>query len=136
MNANPEMNESEMPLKDEVYQIAGAAMEVLNAVGHGLNEKPYENGLVVEFGLRGISREQQRRFPVIYKGVQIHEYIPDLIAFGSVIVDAKVIERITDHERGQMLNYLRITGLKVGVILNFKHARLEWERVVLSDLSR
>jgi GxxExxY protein len=51
-------------------------------------------------------------------------------------VDAKVIERITDHERGQMLNYLRVTGLKIGVILNFKHARLEWERVVLSDLSR
>jgi GxxExxY protein len=54
-----------------------------------------------------------------------------LIAFGLVIVDAKVIDRITDHERGQMLNYLRITKLRVGLIVNFKHARLEWERVVL-----
>jgi hypothetical protein len=50
----------------------------------------------------------------------------------KLIVDAKTIDRITDHERGQMLNYMRITGLPVGVILNFKHARLEWERLVLS----
>ena len=59
------------------------------------------------------------------------EFVPDLIAFGTVIVDTKVIDHITDHERGKMLNYLRITKLRVGLILNFKHARLEWERVVL-----
>jgi GxxExxY protein len=62
--------------------------------------------------------------------------VPDLIAFGTIVVDAKVIERITDHERGQMLNYLRISTLQVGMILNFKRAKLEWERVVLSDHSR
>jgi GxxExxY protein len=66
----------------------------------------------------------------------VSEYVPDLIAFGSVIVDTKVIDRITDHERGLMMNYLRITRLHVGVILNFKRAKLEWERVVLSDHSR
>ncbi|MEO6568314.1 MAG: GxxExxY protein [Opitutaceae bacterium] len=103
---------------------------------HGLHEKPYENALVVEFGLAGIPFLQQPRFPVLYKTVQVSEYVPDLIAFGKVIVDAKVIERITDHERGQMINYLRITRLPVGVILNFKRAKLEWERVVLSDHSR
>jgi GxxExxY protein len=58
-------------------------------------------------------------------------FIPDLIAFDTVVVDTKVIDRITDHERGLMLNYLRITKLRVGVILNFKHAKLEWERIVL-----
>jgi GxxExxY protein len=62
--------------------------------------------------------------------------VPDLIAFGSVIVDTKTIDRIADHERGQMLNYLRITRCQVGLILNFKHAKLEWQRVVLSDHSR
>jgi len=112
------------------------AFEVLNALGHGLHEKPYENALVVEFSLAKIPFEQQRRFSVIYKTVQVSEYVPDLIAFGTVIVDPKVIDRITDHERGQMLNYLRITGLKVGLILNFKRAKLEWERIVLSDHSR
>ena len=58
-------------------------------------------------------------------------FIPDLIAFDKVVIDAKVIERITDLERGQMLNYLKITKLKVGVILNSKHSTLEWERLVL-----
>ena len=130
------MGADDLLLREEVYQIVGAAMEVLNDVGHGLHEKPYENGLVVELGLRGIKYEQQRRFPVIYKTVLISEYVPDLVAFGSVIVDTKVIERITDHERGQMLNYLRIARLQVGLILNFKRAKLEWERVVLSDHSR
>jgi GxxExxY protein len=62
--------------------------------------------------------------------------VPDLIVFGALIVDTKVIDRITDHERGLMINYLRITGLEVGVIPNFKRAKLEWERVVLSGHSR
>lgn len=130
------MNTGEILLREEVYRIVGCAMEVLNELGHGLNEKPYENALVVEFGLRGIGYEQQRRFPVIYKTVHVHDYIPDLIAFGCVIVDTKTIDGITDHERGRILNYLRITGLKVGVLLNLKRAMLEWERIVLSDHSR
>jgi len=123
-------------VQDEVFRIVGAAMEVLNGLGHGLHEKPYENALLVELGLACVSVEQQKRFPVLYKGVQVSEYVPDLIAFGSVIIDTKVIDRITDHERGQMLNYLRISGLNVGLLLNFQRAKLEWERVVLSDHSR
>ena len=117
--------------KQEVYDIVNCAMEVHNEVGPGLHEKPYENALVVEFGLRGIPFSQQEHFPVLYKTVQVAEYIPDLIAYGKIVVDAKVIDRITDHEMGQMLNYLRITGLRVGLIINFKHAKLEWRRVVL-----
>ena len=94
---------------------------------------PYENALVVEFGIRAIPFQQQPRFDVIYKTVKVSEYVPDLIAYGKVVVDAKVIDRITDHERGKMLNYLRITRLPVGVILNFKRAKLEWERLVLTN---
>ncbi|HWZ94642.1 MAG TPA: GxxExxY protein [Opitutaceae bacterium] len=130
------MSTDSILLKDEAFRVVGTAFEVLNTLGHGPHEKPDENALVVEFSLAKISFEQQRRFPVIYKTVQVSEYVPDLIAFGTVIVDPKVIDRITDHERGQMLNYLRITGLKVGLILNFKRAKLEWERIVLSDHSR
>ena len=118
-------------LKEETHQILGCAFEVLNEVGHGLDEKIYENALVVEFKLRGIAYDQQKHYPVLYKGVQIGEYVPDLIAFNSVIVDAKTIDRITDHERGKMMNYLRKAKLRVGLILNFKHARLEWERIVV-----
>jgi GxxExxY protein len=130
------MNTDGVLLREEAFRLVGVAMEVLNTLGQGLHEKPYENAMVVEFSLARIPFEQQQRFPVIYKTVQVSEYVPDLIAYGTVIVDTKVIDRITDHERGQMLNYLRITGLKVGLILNFKRAKLEWERIVLSDHSR
>ena len=123
---------TELLFKEEVYRIVGAAMEVLNGLGHGLHEKPYENALVVEFGLQNIPFTQQPRYDIAYKQVKVGEYVPDLIAFDSVVLDTKVIDAITDHERGQMLNYLQITGLKVGVILNFKRAKLEWERIVLS----
>jgi GxxExxY protein len=118
-------------LKQETHQIIGCAFEVINELGHGLNEKCYENAMVVEFGLKNIQYDQQRRFDVLYKGRAVGLFVPDLIAFGQVIVDTKVIDRITENERGQMLNYLRITKLRVGLILNFKHAKLEWERIIL-----
>ena len=123
---------TELLFKEEVYRIVGAAMEVLNGLGHGLHEKPYENALVVEFGLQNIPFTQQPQYDILYKKVKVGEYVPDLIVFSSIVLDTKVIDAITDHERGQMLNYLQITGLKVGVILNFKRAKLEWERIVLS----
>ena len=123
--------ESKLIFKAETEKLIGFAFEVLNEIGHGLIEKIYENSLVVLFKQNEIAFDQQRRFPVCFRGVQVGEFIPDLIAFGSVIVDTKVIDCITDHERGQMLNYLRISKLRVGLIVNFKRARMEWERVVL-----
>jgi len=126
-------NQHNLVLKEEVFAVAGAAMEILNSLGHGLIEKPYENALVVELKLRGIPFRQQPHYEVNYKGNLVGEYVPDLIAFDQIVVDAKVIERIGDHELGQMMNYLKITGLKVGVILNFKRAKLEWKRVVLEE---
>lgn len=126
------MNTDKKPLYEaESREIVGSAMEVLNELGHGLHEKPYENALVVEFGLRGISCVQQQRYKVLYKGEEVGEYIPDLIAFEEIVIDTKVIEKITDHEIGQMINYLRITGLRLGYLLNFKRAKLEWKRIVL-----
>jgi GxxExxY protein len=123
--------ETKLILKAETEQIIGFAFEVLNEIGHGLHEKIYENALTVLFRQNGVAFDQQRRFPVLFRSEQVGEFVPDLIAFGSVIVDTKVIGRITDLERGQMLNYLRITKLRVGLILNFKKPKLEFERVVL-----
>jgi len=123
--------DSKLLLKAETERTIGFAFEVLNELGHGLNEKLYENSLTILFKLNGIAFDQQRRFAVFFRSVEVGEFIPDLIAFGLVIVDTKVIDRITDRERGQMLNYLRITKLRVGLILNFKNPRLEWERIVL-----
>jgi GxxExxY protein len=117
--------------REESHQIIGCAMEVLNALGHGLLEKPYENALCIEFNLRNIPFTQQRRFDVMYKTVRVGEYIPDLIVFDNIVVEIKTIERITDHEKGQILNYLKIAKLRLGLILNFKFAKLQWERLVL-----
>src|ERR1035438_8647587 len=107
--------ESKLILKAETEKVIGFAFDVLNEIGHGLNEKIYENSLVVLFKQNGIAFDQQRRFPVLFRGVQVGEFVPDLITFGLVIVDTKVIDRITDWERGQMLNYLRVTKLRVGL---------------------
>jgi len=123
-------NRRELTFKTEVHQIVGCAMEVLNVLGHGLLEKPYENALAVEFGLQDIPFKQQPRFDVHYKSVKIGQYIPDLICFDQIVVDTKTIERITNNEIGQMLNYLKITGLQLALVLNFKHAKLEWKRIV------
>jgi GxxExxY protein len=92
--------ESKLLLKAETEKIIGFAFEVLNEIGHGLHEKIYENALTVLFKLNGAAFDQQRRFPVLFRGVEVGEFVPDLIAFGLVIVDTKVIDRITDHERG------------------------------------
>lgn len=123
-------------LKEETGRILNCAFEVLNHLGCGLLEKPYENALVVEFGLQGIPCSQQRRYDVYYKHARVGEFIPDLIAFDAVVVDAKVIDRITDHEIGKMPSYLSITGCRIGLILNFKRARLDWKRVVHPSAAR
>jgi len=126
------MNENDLLFHEDLTRrIIGCAMEVLNELGHGLNEKPYENSMVVEFDLQGIPYEQQPHYNVQYKTVKVGEFIPDLVVDQAVIVDTKVIPRIGDIEIGQMINYLKITGLKVGLIINFKYQRLEWKRVVL-----
>jgi GxxExxY protein len=98
-------NRHELLLQKEVYAVVGCAIEVLNVRGHGLHEKIYENCLCVEFRLRGIPHTQQERHQVVYKGELVGDYVPDLVVQQQLIVDTKTIDRITDHERGQMLNY-------------------------------
>ena len=119
------------PLGRETYELIGCGMEVLSELKCGLFEKPYENAMIVEFRLRGIPFQQQPSYRVHYKGVDVGKYVPDLIAYGQVIVDLKVIDKIGQNEIAQMLNYLRITQLPVGLILNFRRPELEYKRVVL-----
>jgi len=111
-------------------QVIGATMEVLNSLKPGLDERLYENALVIELRERALQIEQQRSFPVDYKGTNIGTLIPDLIVDGKVIVDAKVVTAFNDSHIAQMTGYLAITGLRLAILLNFKSARLEWKRVV------
>ena len=105
-------------------------MAVLNELKPGLDEKLYENALVIELQARGHTVEQQRQFPVHYRGHFIGKLVPDLIVDGKVIADPKVVTEFNDTHLAQMLGYLNITGLEVALLLNFKEAKLKWKRVV------
>jgi len=118
--------------KELVHKIVGCAITVANELGHGLREKTYEKALCIELNRQNLSFSQQTTFPVYYHDQIIDEYIPDLIVDDRVIVEIKNAESILDEHRGQVLNYLRITNKEVGIILNFKHPRLQWERLILT----
>jgi len=113
-------------------RVIGAAMKVINSLRPGLDEKLYENALVIEVARHGLRVEQQKRFPVHYDGHLIGTLQPDLIVDDRVIVDAKVTTAFTDTHTAQMTGYLAITGLQLALLLNFKFARLGWKRIVRS----
>ncbi len=113
--------------------IIGAAMTVLNKLKPGLNEKAYENSLVIELRKRGHRVEQQKRFDVLYDGIVVDTLIPDFIVDEKVVVDPKVAEDFTPTHVSQMIRYLTITGLDLALLLNFKHMRLTWKRVARSN---
>jgi GxxExxY protein len=110
--------------------IIGSAMSVLNALKPGLDEKLYERALIIELRKRGHTVEPQREFPVFYDGQHIGSLIPDLIVDNLVIADPKVATCFNDTHMAQMVGYLNITGLKLALLLNFKHSRLDWKRIV------
>ena len=111
-------------------QIIGAAMAVLNELRPGLDEKLYENSLVIELASQGHTVEQQREYPVHYRGHFVGKLVPDLIVNGKIIVDPKVVSAFNETHVAQMLGYLNITGLEVALLLNFKESKLTWKRVV------
>ena len=111
-------------------EIIGAAMQVLNELKPGLDEKLYERALTIELTQRGHIVSVQRSFPVSYQGQLIGELIPDLIVDNVVIVDPKVVACFTETHVAQMIGYLNITGLDLALLISFKNARLEWKRVL------
>jgi GxxExxY protein len=111
-------------------KIIGAAMEVLNELKPGLDEKLYERAMTIELKQLGHSVSVQSLFPVSYRGELIGNLIPDLIVDNAVIVDPKVVSCFTDTHVAQMIGYLNITRLDLALLINFKNARLEWKRVL------
>jgi GxxExxY protein len=112
------------------HAIIGSAMEVLNTLKPGLEEKAYENALAFEFRSQGFQVDQQRRFDVFYKGYLVDTLVPDLIVAQCVIVDSKVTEEFNATHLAQINGYLAITGLRLAILLNFKHGSLRWKCVV------
>ncbi|MBN2023681.1 MAG: GxxExxY protein [Pirellulales bacterium] len=118
-------------LKDEVYEIVGAAMEVANQLGCGFLEAVYQEAMEIELGERRIPHVAQQAIQVSFKGRPLKkEYIADLVCFDQIIVEIKAIKAISSVEEAQLLNYLKATGLPVGLLVNFGGPQLEWKRYV------
>ena len=110
--------------------IIGAAMKVLNALTPGLDEKLYENALVIELIKRGHRVDQQKIFQVHYETQLVGTLVPDLIVDDLVVVDPKVATAFTETHVAQLTGYLAITNLQLALLLNFKFSRLAWKRIV------
>ncbi len=111
-------------------EIIGAAMEMLNELKPGLDEKLYERAMIIELNRRRHVVSVQTSFSVCYRGELIGELIPDLIVDNAVITDPKVVACFTETHVAQMIGYLNIKGLDLALLRNFKNARLEWKRVL------
>ena len=110
--------------------IIGIAMDVLNELKPGLDEKLYERAMTIELKRRGHTVLVQSSFPVFYRTELIGNLIPDLIVDATVLVDPKVVMCFTEAHVAQMIGYLNVTRLELALLLNFKNARLDWKRVV------
>lgn len=110
--------------------IIGSAMKVLNTLKPGLDEKAYENALVIELRKRGHKVDQQKRFEVRYEGALVDTLVPDMVVDDLVIADPKVVEAFTLTHIAQMQGYLTITQLRLAILLNFKFADFRWKRVI------
>lgn len=107
-------------------------MEVHREIGPGYRESPYENALRNELRLREHKVEQQKSWPIRYKGTVVGECFTDLIVAQRVLIEAKAEDKITEAHVAQFLNYLRLTGIPLGVLINFKPLSLEYKRVVFN----
>ena len=122
--------DQQMIHEDLSGKIIGAAIQVLNELKPGLDEKLYERAIAIELKRRGHILSVQRSFPVYYGDELIGNLVPDLIVNDAVIVDPKVVACFTETHVAQMIGYLNITGLDLALLINFKNARLEWKRVL------
>jgi GxxExxY protein len=123
---------ADLLLKNEVYAIIGAAMAVHSELGSGFAEAIYQESMAIELELRGIQFLPQAELRVMYKGRVLEKfYIADFICFGSVLVEIKALTQMSGTEESQILNYLKATGLRVGLLINFgDQGRLDWHRFV------
>jgi GxxExxY protein len=123
---------TELLLKEEVYAIVGAAIEVHRELGPGFLEAVYQEALELELCSRNISSVPQQKLQIHYKGKLLKQnYQPDFLCFQQIIVELKALSRLSGQEEAQVLNYLKATGLRVGVLINFGAVgRLEWKRFV------
>jgi GxxExxY protein len=123
---------SELIYKDEVFTIVGAAMEVHRVLGSGFLEGVYQEAMEIESLAKGIPFQSQRILHIQYKQhILKKEYVADMVCYEKIIVEFKALDKLTSREESQVINYLKATGFKVGVLINFgSQPKLEWKRFV------
>lgn len=123
---------NDFPHKDETYRIIGACFEVYKEKGCGFLEPVYQECVEIEFDLQRLPFVAKESLRLEYKGHPLrHTYEPDFVCFGKVVVELKAVSALADEHRAQLLNYLNVTGLHVGLLVNFGHfPKLEYERIV------
>jgi len=120
-----------MEINDITYAIRGAVFEVNRILGSGFLEKVYENALIFELRDRGLKAENQVPLKVFYKENLVGDYLADIFVEDQVIVELKAVEKLEKIHEAQLLNYLRATGIRVGLLVNMKHPKAEIKRMVM-----
>ena len=116
---------------EESYRINGAIYEVHKELGPGLLEKVYQEALEKELKLQGIPYEREKDFTIMYKGEELDQkYIADFVCYGKIVVELKAVDEILPVHKAQVINYLAITGYKLGMLVNFNVQKIKVERIV------
>ncbi len=111
---------AQLILKEEVYAIVGAAMDVYNELGAGFLEQVYQEAFEIELSLRNIPFEAQKELPIYYKEHRLKKsYFADFVDYDKIVVEIKALDRLTSKEESQLLHYLKATGFEVGLLINF-----------------
>ncbi len=120
-------------LKDEelTYKIRGCVYEVYRELGAGFLEKVYENALEIELSKQGLNVVKQRSLVVNYKGTVIGEFVVDLLVEGRIILELKAVSKLLPLHEAQLLNYLKVTNMKIGLLINFSYPKAAIKRIIL-----
>lgn len=121
-----------MGVNETTYKINGAVFEVNRILGSGFLEKVYENALLVELRKRGLRAENQVPIRIQYKGQLVGDYFADIVVEDEVILELKAVIQLQTIHEAQLLNYLKATGFKVGMLINFKHPKADIKRLVMN----
>jgi GxxExxY protein len=120
-------------LNDITYEIIGACMKVHNAIGKGFLEAVYMDCLSIEFNLRNINYEKEKKFDIIYEGIRIpHSYRADFVIENRIILEIKAQQNVIEENIKQTLNYLAVSKCKIGLLINFGENSLKYKRVILT----
>ncbi len=129
--ADKSMQDSGFLLKDECYSVIGCAMEVHSELGCGFLEAVYQEALAIEFERQRIPFVKEKILAVTYKGIQLSKnYQVDFVCFGEIILELKAVDGLTSVHTSQILNYLKASGLRVGLLINFGMGKLQYKRLI------